>query len=102
MNVSEAKVTMMVAAMNAANAVSCTAVQTRIVMLEVKSEFPRVSIRHRRDGAAGSKWPCVPARSRPKRSGKHDVILKAELFRGTARRHARLMPYLLLMRLEQF
>jgi hypothetical protein len=38
---------MIVTAMNAANAVSCTAVQTRMVMLEVKGEFPPVSIRSR-------------------------------------------------------
>jgi hypothetical protein len=46
MNVSEVKITMMVTAMNAANAVSCIAVQTRIVMLEVKGEFQRVLRRH--------------------------------------------------------
>jgi len=41
MNVSDAKMTMRVAAMNAAKAMSCTVVLSRIVMLESKKNFPK-------------------------------------------------------------
>jgi hypothetical protein len=50
MNVSDVMMTMRVTAMNAAKAMSCTAVVLRIVIVEVKRKLPLVSTQH--DGRA--------------------------------------------------